>query len=159
MALEIRPVTPAEWEAWRDLRLRALAESPGAFCSTVDREQVFTEREWHARMTPPALLAWRDGVPLAMGAGFVETEGWLQVVAMWTAPEARGEGLGSRILDQVVVWGREHDLRISLHVALDNPAARRVYEAYGFVPTGEVIEYDVRPGMRVERLDLPVGRG
>ena len=50
------------------------------------------------------------------------------------APEMRGQGVGTRLLRQLMVYGRDagyHTLR--LDVIDINPAARRLYERVGFV--------------------------
>ncbi|HET6625280.1 MAG TPA: GNAT family N-acetyltransferase [Nocardioidaceae bacterium] len=137
--VEVRRVGPEAWQAWRDIRLRSLRESPDAFGSTVERERAFTEVDWKRRAggPGPAVLAFRGGDPVAMGAGWPYEPGKLMIVAMWTDPRLRGRGIGRRILDELVGWAREAGLRPDLWVADANPAARGVYEAYGFVANGE----------------------
>lgn len=155
MTTEARLVAPADREAWKAMRLRSLRDSPDAFGSTYEREAEYAAEDWAKWFDSPMVLAWRDGVPVAMGAGYADREGWLQVVAMWTAPEARGEGLARLVLDELVAWADAHDHRVHLCIALTNPVARKVYEDYGFIPTGEVLTYDGRDGMQVERMTLP----
>ena len=43
---EIRRVRADEWEALRDLRLRALADSPHAFATTLAEAERRSEAEW-----------------------------------------------------------------------------------------------------------------
>ena len=153
---EVRRAGPDDWEAWRDLRLRSLADSPDAFGSTLDREQAFTREDWLDRLRSLAVLAFVDGVPVGLGSGFRIREGWVQVVAMWVEPAYRGRGLSRRILDLVVEGARAEGRRAALEVNVANPVARAAYLAYGFVPTGErgplregsdqVVEHLVLPG-------------
>ena len=42
---------PADWETWRDLRLRALRDSPSAFGSTYDREATYDKALWRDRLS------------------------------------------------------------------------------------------------------------
>ena len=72
-----------------------------------------------------------------MGGGFQDRPGFVQVVAMWVQPSARGRGVGPEILDAVRQWADERRLRLHLDVSTANPGARRSYERYGFVGTGE----------------------
>ncbi len=156
--LEVREATATEWTLWRDLRLRALQEAPGAYGSTYDRETAFTESDWTGRLdgsAGPAVLAFRGGAPVGMGAGFRDLPGWLHVVAMWTDPAHRGGGVGTAVLAHLAGWAAARDLRIHLDVAVGNPGARAVYERAGFVATGET--RPLRDGSTdlVERLVLP----
>lgn len=139
-AIEVARLTEDDWELWRDLRLRALQESPHAFGSTYARELAFTEQDWRDRAgagTGVTVIARRDGEPAGMGGGFRDRPGWLKVVAMWTDPDHRGRGAGTAVLAHVASWAEARDLRVHLDVAVANPGARAVYERAGFVATGE----------------------
>jgi GNAT superfamily N-acetyltransferase len=145
--IQVRVLQPDEWEAWRDLRLRSLADSPDAFGSTLEREQAFQEADWRERLRSVAVLATVDGVPAAMGGGFRVREGWMQVIAMWTDPAYRGRGLSHQVLDVVVAAARGEGLRLVLNVTRGSLPARRAYERYGFEATGE--SEPLRPGSEV----------
>lgn len=156
--VEVRLVCGSDWERWRDIRLRALQDSPTAFGSTYARELAFEEADWRSRVgnvDGPAVLALAAGRPVGMGGGYQDLDGWLHVVGMWVDPGFRGEHVGSRVLDRIVGWAREYALRTHLDVTHGNDAARRLYAAYGFVVTGE--SEPLRPGSpeRSERMVLP----
>ncbi|MDG4791256.1 GNAT family N-acetyltransferase [Micromonospora sp. WMMD1102] len=132
-------VGPDDWKSWREIRLRALRQDPEAFGSTHEREAAFTEPEWRYRLdgaSGPSVLAYAGDELVGIGAGWLYEPGRLMVVAMWTEPDRRGAGIGRQVLDHVVGWARERDLPVELWVADDNPAARRLYERYGFRPDG-----------------------
>jgi GNAT superfamily N-acetyltransferase len=138
--VETRFVGGDDWRAWRELRLRALRDSPNAFASTYERERGFTEDDWRRRLEDPAtvsVLAYDGEVAVGMGAAFPDLPGHLHVVAMWTDPGARGRGVGSAVLRAIERWARPQGLRLHLDVSTVNPGARRAYERYGFVATGE----------------------
>ncbi len=143
--VELRTIGSDDWQDWRSIRLRALAESPAAFGSDLTREQAFTERDWRDRAGGGSVLAYDDGVPVSMGAGFAdERPGFLMVVAMWTEPARRGEGLGGRVLDAVVAMAQERGLTAHLFLMQANPEAARLYERHGFVRSGLVEEHGGR---------------
>lgn len=156
--IRARNITPDDWEDWRDIRLRSLLEDPDAFGSTYARESQFDESTWRARtdgISGPAMLAYADDKAVGMGAGWLYEPGRLMVVAMWTEPAWRGRGVGLILLDQVVGWARERALRPDLWVADSNPAARRLYERYGFEPNGETAPLREESGLTMTRLVLP----
>ena len=94
----VRVLGPDDWRTWRDIRLRSLADAPEAFGSTLARERDYAEEDWLRWLSGVAVLATVDGVPAALGGGSRVRDGWMQVVAMWTAPAYRRRGLALRIL-------------------------------------------------------------
>lgn len=76
--MEVRVLGAADWAVWRDIRLRSLQESPGAFGSTYAREQGFADQVWRDRLADPGsvcVLVDADGSPVGMGGGFVDLPG------------------------------------------------------------------------------------
>jgi ribosomal protein S18 acetylase RimI-like enzyme len=142
---EVRAARPKEWREVRDLRLRALADTPDAFGSTLEREREYGEREW---------LGWISGWDestnrLAVG---IQEDAWVgmavgsrtgddelaHVYGMWVDPRARRAGLGRRLLDDVTAWLRSLGAtEIELGVTATNRGALAFYERMGFVDTEE----------------------
>jgi len=153
--VEILRIQTDDWQAWRETRLRSLAESPDAFGSTYDREIAFTEADWRHRLAKgPRFLVVTGGRSVALGGGFPLPPG-LMVFGLWTDPAHRRLGHSLSILDAVAGWGRERNLPVELHVNVANPGARAAYERYGFVGTGEL--EPLRPGsdQQIELMRLP----
>jgi ribosomal protein S18 acetylase RimI-like enzyme len=148
---EVRRLGPDDWELFREIRLRSLADSPDAFSSTLEREQAFTEDDWRRRLTGP-VYAVTDPGPVAVG-GLFDQDGVLTVWGMWTDPAHRGRGHARRILDALIA----PDVEAELHVNTANAAARTAYERYGFVGTGDL--EPLRPGsvQQMERMVLRRG--
>ncbi|GAB2814011.1 hypothetical protein GCM10027176_18190 [Actinoallomurus bryophytorum] len=139
--MEITRLGAGDEDRYRELRLRALADAPQAFASTLEREQAFTPDVWTSRLTNDRsinLLAVEDGTPLGMTSALLEDPATAHVLGMWVAPEARGRGVGDRLIETVAAWAREHRARhLVLWVTEINRPARALYEKSGFVPTGE----------------------
>lgn len=74
------------------------------------------------------------------------TQHALSVVDISLAPSARGGGIGSAILADVLAQAREEGLPVDLQVEINNPA-RRLYERLGFVVRENMGIYDA---MRAE---------
>lgn len=60
----------------------------------------------------------------------------LHVLDISLLPAARGQGLGSRFLGDLMEEARARRRRVTISVELHNPA-RRLYERLGFLPQGE----------------------
>ena len=69
-----------------------------------------------------------------VGYGGVDLGGEVaDVMTMAVAPAARGQGLGRRLLDELVVRAEaDHAAYLMLEVREDNVAARKLYEDKGF---------------------------
>jgi len=145
----LRALAPDDWETFRDIRLRSLADSPDAFGSTWERERAFTEAEWRRRLGVPVYVV-EDPRPVAIGGTF-DQEGVPHVWGMWTDPAHRGRGHAWRILDALIPPGTPAQLDVNV----TNDGARTAYQRYGFVGTGHL--EPLRPGSD-QRIELMVLR-
>jgi ribosomal protein S18 acetylase RimI-like enzyme len=131
----------SDWPRTRAIRLRALADAPDAFGSTLEREQGFSDDDWRqrlARADAATFLASIDGRDVGIAVAAASGEGDAELYAMWAAPEARGKGVGDNLVRSAVAWARERGFkRISLGVSDRNVPAIRLYARHGFEPTGE----------------------
>lgn len=160
----MRRVREADWRALRDVRLSALADSPDAFGSTLEREQACGDTEWQEWAQEAAsgtaetcLLAWLTDEPVGIVGGFVESDSHhVHLIAMWVAPQARRAGVGRALIDAVVAWAVEIGApAIRLDVADDNVDARHLYDASGFSSTGRTKQYEDRPHLTTIELERP----
>jgi GNAT superfamily N-acetyltransferase len=130
---------PEGWARVRAVRLRALADAPDAFGTTLAEDEARPPASWRSRLeardvaTFVAVVEGRD-VGLAVGAPY---DGVAGLFAMWVAPEARRRGVGGALVGAVVEWARGggHP-RVLLDVGVANPAALALYASAGFRPTG-----------------------
>ena len=142
--MEIRRVVPDDWETLRELRLRALASNPDAFGATLEEASARPDAEWLAWVDAPeraifaAVAADGRSVGMAVGSPAPEHGQTLRLTGMWVAPEARRQGVGAALIGAVEGWARAAGYRsIGLGVTVTNPSAIRLYEACGYVETGE----------------------
>lgn len=136
--VRVLPVAPAEWSRLREIRLLALAEAPKAFGTTLQEASAYPDSEWQRRATPAATgqmwSARGDAGWVGMVGAVLESEGTVQLVAMWVAPEWRGQGVARQLIEAVIGWYRGRPgSHLWLRVGVDNVAARRCYEKMGFV--------------------------
>lgn len=133
---------PQDWERVRGLRLRALADAPDAFWTTLEQEQEVTGEQWRERLASAraaTLLAVSEqgDVGLVVVHPSTWAVGDAGLAAMWVAPEARGTGTADLLVNAALEWARAAAFpRVRLWVNDANATAGRLYARHGFVPTG-----------------------
>lgn len=147
-------LTPDDWNAWRQLRLAALAEAPEAFGSRLADWQGEHDREerWRARLAIPGsvnVVAVLDGQPAGMVSGVPASDGpasagmagdqAAELISMWVSPAARGRGVGDRLMTAVEQWALRAGAEVLLLAVYPaNENAVGLYRRHGFRDTGPV---------------------
>lgn len=166
-AFTVRPFKAEEWPAYRAIRLRALADAPDAFGSTLAAEEALAPETWAARLARSttsgidrALAAEANGmlVGLAWAREDAVDSSIVNLFQMWVAPQARGRGVAAALLDEAVRWATGRGAKaVQLGVTCTNAEALRLYERAGFVDAG--VREPLRPGSALMeqrmRLTLP----
>jgi GNAT superfamily N-acetyltransferase len=150
----IRRLQAQEWPAYRALRLRALADAPHAFGSSLALEESWRPELWMARLAAAStsgrdcpLVAEADGAlhALVWAKCDADQAGVVNLFQMWVAPEARGQGVAAALLRDAIAWARSIGAqRLRLGVVEGNDAAARLYARAGFRDVGA--PEPVRPG-------------
>lgn len=154
----IRQLEASEWRLLRRLRLAALEESPDAFSPTLEEALGFDSARWQrgarrfgdddqaamfiARPDRGLCSAVMDGDPEAPTG---------HIGAMWVSPDARGEGLGSALLDTALGFLSACPV-VELTVTQTNTRARALYESRGFRLTDRSDQ--LRPGSPLLNLEM-----
>ena len=162
--MRIRELERSEWELFRELRLRALAESPNAFARRFVDERGQPDAHWirlTESVTMPGgqimLLAEEDGLSFGLVFGLLDREHPTtgHVGGMWVDPEWRRRGAGEALLRAVIDWARLRQLeRLELWVTEGNDRALRLYERSGFTDTGKRDTLAANPTLRVIQMIL-----
>lgn len=136
-------LSPDDWRVWRDCRLAALAEAPDAFGSTLGQwsGDGDTEQRWRGRLATVAfnVVLSVEGRKVGMVSATVPgPEGAVELISLWVAPSARGQGVGDAAVAAVVAWAQaEHgEVSVVLSVKADNRPATHLYERHGFTDAG-----------------------
>ena len=144
--MEVRRIRAHEGPCLRALRLRALADAPAAFGSSLAEAQAHPQDYWDS-------LA-RERASAQTSATFVveENERWygmvgcfihrdhpdiVRLVSMWVDPTRRRSGAGTALVDAVVQWACACGAKcVQLWVTHTNHTAKSLYAQTGFVETG-----------------------
>jgi GNAT superfamily N-acetyltransferase len=162
--MEIRAPRPEEWERWKELRLRALRDTPLAYLETIERAEGHDDALWRSRVAESDIRA--SVVAIADDGEWVGQ----MVVLLEPAPPTlvgvfvdarhRGDGTARSLLDEIVERVRASGADVlRLQVGEGNDRARRFYERMGFVATGDVELFPGHPVPEHEMLlALAAGR-
>jgi hypothetical protein len=94
--ISVRVLDESEWSLYHDIRLRALAESPGSFTATLADEADRDEQFWRDRMTRSyRLLVERGELPqgiVSLGPDEQDPTA-AEVFGLFVVPEARSTGV------------------------------------------------------------------
>jgi ribosomal protein S18 acetylase RimI-like enzyme len=139
--ITVRSLGEEDWQQYRDIRLMALRESPGAFVATADQEAALDEHEWRDRMRRARrLVAGRDGAPLgvvSVGQGDPELPCTGELFGLWVAPEGRGTRVAWKLVEagaaQALADGHKN---LGYWVGTSNGPAVAFASSFGFRPTG-----------------------
>lgn len=142
----VRVLDRNEAMLWKELRLRALQESPDAFRTTFESQQNRPDSDWQRQIDETAgsrlaegFVAEVDGEAVGLlrcrltqsdpPLGFIQT--------MWVEPRFRRRGIGSQLLTFGLNWLRDRGAgAIELDVNERNEAALDLYRSFGFEFTG-----------------------
>ncbi|WP_030610371.1 GNAT family N-acetyltransferase [Streptomyces sclerotialus] len=157
MDYEIRPVSAGEWRSLKELRLSALSDPAAsiAFLTTYAQASAYPDEQWQENARASELGSRvvtyvgvaSDGGWAGMATVLLETpeQPKAKVVGFYVRPEHRRTGLAGALLRAAVERATEGPAgaeSVFLSVHERNVRAQRLYEAHGFVRTGEDEEDD-----------------
>jgi GNAT superfamily N-acetyltransferase len=141
--ITVRAARAGEGPRLRELRMRAIADTPGAFGSTAEHAEQLPEEHWSALADggeEAGVYVAIDGeawIGMAAGRWFERERGIVQLWGMWVEPGRRGERIGERLVASVRSWATTHGARFMRLGVIDESPAIPFYERLGFVLTGE----------------------
>lgn len=131
--LFVRRLTSDDWEVLRDLRIRALTDSPNALLGDLPVERDLNESYW--RIVASCIVwvaAWFGDQPSGL-ASLNWTADGAYIESLWVVPDHRGQGVARSMVsaleaaadgDQIYSW-----------VTTENEVADEVIQKLGYRPT------------------------
>ena len=100
------------------------------------------------------LVAERDGAIVGMiglKGEMLAEEAHVGTFSLSVAREARGEGVGTALIEALVAWAPEHGItRIQANAWANNPGSLRLYERLGFEREGVMRQAVITDGVPVD---------
>lgn len=165
--ISVQPAKPDEWTTYRDLRLRALLDSPDAFGSTYEAEATRSDAMWSARIAT-ATSSGKDRVLFAFNRDDACGLIWCKLSSdepavahlfqMWVDPASRGMGAGRALLKEAISWAESVGVkRVFLGVTAGDTPAMRLYAAHSFRPDGALEPLREHSNLMVQPMSLALG--
>jgi len=167
----IRRIRQDEGTPLRAFRLRALADAPDAFGTTLAEAGQRPLADWDDRArrdavseTSTILLAVEGDCWCGMVGAVVvpASPDTAELISMWVDPAYRRRGTALALTDAVVQWARAVGVaHVRLSVTETNVPARSLYVRAGFAATGHTEQHPSNPALREEamardlRTDVP----
>ena len=140
----LRSLAPEDWQVARRIRLEALAASPDAFGSTWSEARRMNAQDWRNWLTVSGrgatFAAAKSDSPsdICSVVRVGPEDGDAGLFSLWVREDARGHGIGERLIGAVMAWAHDHGhARLVLDVYIHNAAAARLYRRIGFERIGQ----------------------
>lgn len=111
----------------------------GTNLNSLKEPDVF-KREWLKRLADPNLNIWVAQYDSTRIFGFVQrrTEsGVMEIVSMYVDPNARGRGVGSRLINEALNYAAQGSSKAIVWVWEENFLALQFYKNHGFVTSSQ----------------------
>jgi len=138
--IAVRVLGEPDWQLYRDIRLRALRESPHEFTATFAEESDRSEQFWRDQMSRSRrLLAERDhqAEGILSLASYDPEPAAVEIFGLYVVPQARGTGVSWRLVETASDLARTLGFRQAYYwVGADNGRAIGFAKNLGFRSTG-----------------------
>jgi ribosomal protein S18 acetylase RimI-like enzyme len=163
--ITVRRLTEADAEIWRDLRLEMLRGEPTSYATRLEDCVNRPVEEWRRALRILHYVATFVGDRAVGAMGLWPCSGTAErhrgsLIAVWLAPEWRGQGWADAMLSTIVDIACKHGIvQLELGVEAENARAIRFYGRQGFVAIGRHPRYLRHDGiyhdelLMVRRLD------
>jgi ribosomal protein S18 acetylase RimI-like enzyme len=158
-------VSAANAMIFKDVRLRALLDTPSAFSSTYTKESQLTDADWIARAAQwgggrsTTYVALDEGGACGIASGMLDQSdaSRAHLLSMWVAPAHRRLGVGRMLVEAVLAWALTNQVRtMQLLVTSNNEGALKFYQRLGFTLTGYTEPYANDPALSNYEMIRPV---
>ena len=164
--MSIRQLKHNEVNLHRTLRLQALQDSPNSFAESFtevkDRPMTYWETLTQSvtEANRHVMFLWCDDQDVhgcVYGLLDRTRDDGVRVGGMWVNSAQRKRGIGTALLQAVVLWGdTQHRTHFGLWVLTHQTAAIALYQRFGFVETGERKLLPNQPGINIMAMELSV---
>jgi len=147
----------SEWQRLRDIRLRSLKESPGAFGATFESLELYSQDQWQEIFKNLTwLVANQDGYDIALMSienlkGDLGATCWIG--SCWSDPMFRRRGALQSLFEYLDQNAQTRGWQVQgLGVFVENQGAMQAYQRLGFEPIGQPMPSTRKPEKMYQRM-------
>lgn len=137
----VRLLTTDDVDVYKSIRLQALQTNPESFGGLYEEEALYRDEEFKEFLGKiPTFGIFHEGE--IIGSVGIELQSLTKikhdggVLGLYVAPEHRGKGAGSILLNHLIEYAKDIVLQLSLYCISDSHDAIKFYEKHGFVTIG-----------------------
>ena len=138
---EVIQVKPENWEKFKDIRTRAIIDSPQAFGDNLEETLVRQKDEWISWVTRPKVYVIEENEVYVATATLRQnptTKIWT-INGVWTDTKFRGKGLSRKIIEKIFEDAKLMSVKsIELSVNAEQIPAINLYQSLGFETVQEI---------------------
>ncbi|NSZ19884.1 GNAT family N-acetyltransferase [Agrobacterium vitis] len=158
--LLIRCISHEDIDAFRRIRLEALACEPASFASPFEDWERLSDGDWQQRLQDHVFIAFSDDEPVGiMGLSRLRPKKMAHratLVMVYVRKRFRGTGLSRKLLGAVIDFAKAKGiLQIELGVSAENLEALRFYRRNGFTDIGLNPRGVLDEGRAVDEVRMP----
>ena len=139
--MDIRILSAAEAEMYRDIRLEGLQINPEAFGSSFEEEKDFTLEQFAKRLESQGSYTFGTfyneelvGVATLVQENKQKLRHKASIFAVYVSPKMRGHGIGRYLMGEIINKAKELEgiEQLNLTVVSTNASAKKLYASLGF---------------------------
>lgn len=140
METVIEEVQSIDWKRLRELRLRAVADSPKAFSDSVAETNSKPKEFWIEGISRAhVFIAKLDDKWVGMAVFIKDPNGEWSIKSLWVDPTHRGKGIGTDLIKAIIETAKKNELnKIRLDVNIESNAIINLYNSFGFEITNTI---------------------
>lgn len=139
---------PSRWPEYKAVRLNALENDPTAFATTYQEDAMMPDQEWQDRLKNATgqksymLFAESEGKIIGMTGALLYQGQCVKhqatIVSVYVTPEYRGQGIAKKLMHGIIqcLQNDKKIVHVQLTVNINNTAAIKLYESFGFKKIG-----------------------
>src|SRR3990167_4457866 len=134
--IEIKLLTPEDFESWKVLRLEALNQSPEAFGSSFEEEVNLSDEQFKDNLRKSTIFgAFMEGQLVGCAGFYIPNFKKMShrgvLFGMYVKPRSRKTGCAHELVKAVIAHAKSCVLQFHLTVVTSNPTALNLYQRHG----------------------------